>query len=291
MAPPALVVTSRGVRATRTGSDSRAHDARTRRARGNPQELFFAPITAVRNLMEKERLAASATTISSRRTRRSPRRRSPTVQALGWDWDRVNVNGGAIALGHPIGASGARVLTTLLYALKDRNPGTGLATLCLGGGDAVAPQRRPEGTEMTTTGSRRPRRPPHVAPIGIVGSRRRARARVAGRRTDSGHAGAAHAAAARRRAGRVAARSGRRRGGNGAVSRRRRRGRAGVRADRSAGTRAAARPDRWLPARVSRRGGGRRLAWRWTRAVRHAARSRRSRAFSSCTSADCRSSR
>jgi acetyl-CoA C-acetyltransferase len=57
---------------------------------------------------------------------------------LGWNWDRVNVNGGAIALGHPIGASGARVLTTLLYALQDRNLSTGLATLCLGGGDAVA---------------------------------------------------------------------------------------------------------------------------------------------------------
>jgi acetyl-CoA C-acetyltransferase len=48
------------------------------------------------------------------------------------------VHGGAIALGHPIGASGARVLTTLLYALKDRNLKVGLATLCLGGGNAVA---------------------------------------------------------------------------------------------------------------------------------------------------------
>jgi acetyl-CoA C-acetyltransferase len=57
---------------------------------------------------------------------------------LAWAWDRVNVNGGAIALGHPIGASGARVLTTLLYALEDRNKERGLATLCLGGGDAVA---------------------------------------------------------------------------------------------------------------------------------------------------------
>ena len=52
----------------------------------------------------------------------------------------ASTNGGAIALGHPIGASGARVLTTLLYALKDRNLDSGLATLCLGGGDAVAPQ-------------------------------------------------------------------------------------------------------------------------------------------------------
>jgi acetyl-CoA C-acetyltransferase len=57
---------------------------------------------------------------------------------LGFDWDRVNVNGGAIALGHPIGASGARVLTTLLYALKHSGGTKGLATLCLGGGGAVA---------------------------------------------------------------------------------------------------------------------------------------------------------
>ncbi|MGD8634429.1 MAG: acetyl-CoA C-acyltransferase, partial [Anaerolineales bacterium] len=57
---------------------------------------------------------------------------------LGWDWDKVNVHGGAIALGHPIGASGARVLTTLLYALLDRQLKRGIASLCLGGGEAVA---------------------------------------------------------------------------------------------------------------------------------------------------------
>jgi acetyl-CoA C-acetyltransferase len=56
----------------------------------------------------------------------------------GWDWDRVNVNGGAIALGHPLGATGARMLTTLLYALKDRGLQRGIASLCLGGGEAVA---------------------------------------------------------------------------------------------------------------------------------------------------------
>ena len=61
-----------------------------------------------------------------------------TGRELGWDWDRVNVHGGAVALGHPIGASGARVLTTLLHALRDRGGRTGLATLCLGGGNAVA---------------------------------------------------------------------------------------------------------------------------------------------------------
>jgi acetyl-CoA C-acetyltransferase len=57
---------------------------------------------------------------------------------LGWDWDKVNVHGGAIALGHPLGATGARVLTTLLYALKDRQLTRGIACLCLGGGEAVA---------------------------------------------------------------------------------------------------------------------------------------------------------
>ncbi len=59
-------------------------------------------------------------------------------QELDWDWSRVNVNGGAVALGHPIGASGARVLAPLMYALRQRGGGRGLATLCLGGGGAVA---------------------------------------------------------------------------------------------------------------------------------------------------------
>jgi acetyl-CoA C-acetyltransferase len=56
----------------------------------------------------------------------------------GWDWSKVNVNGGGIALGHPIGASGARILATLIYALQDRGLKRGLASLCLGGGEAVA---------------------------------------------------------------------------------------------------------------------------------------------------------
>jgi len=56
----------------------------------------------------------------------------------GWDWKKVNVNGGGIALGHPIGASGARVIATLIYALKDHGLKRGLAALCLGGGEAVA---------------------------------------------------------------------------------------------------------------------------------------------------------
>jgi acetyl-CoA C-acetyltransferase len=56
----------------------------------------------------------------------------------GWDWEKVNVNGGAIALGHPLGASGTRVLVTLLHALRNRGLKRGIASLCLGGGEAVA---------------------------------------------------------------------------------------------------------------------------------------------------------
>lgn len=56
----------------------------------------------------------------------------------GWNWDKVNIHGGAIALGHPIGASGARVLTTLIFALKDQGKKRGVASLCLGGAEAVA---------------------------------------------------------------------------------------------------------------------------------------------------------
>ncbi len=59
-------------------------------------------------------------------------------KGVGWDTDKVNVNGGAIAIGHPIGASGTRVLTTLLYEMKRRNAKKGLATLCIGGGMGIA---------------------------------------------------------------------------------------------------------------------------------------------------------
>ena len=55
-----------------------------------------------------------------------------------WNWDKVNVNGGAIALGHPLGATGTKLLVTLLYALRNRSLKRGIAALCLGGGEAVA---------------------------------------------------------------------------------------------------------------------------------------------------------
>jgi len=104
---------------------------------GEPKDLFFAPIVAVRNLMAKAKTAIADYDLIEANEAFAAQALADG-RALGWDWDRVNVNGGAIALGHPIGASGARVLTTLLYALKDRKKTTGLATLCLGGGNAVA---------------------------------------------------------------------------------------------------------------------------------------------------------
>jgi acetyl-CoA C-acetyltransferase len=102
-----------------------------------PQDLFFAPIKAVQNLMKKEGTAIGDYDLIEANEAFASQALA-TGQGLEWDWDRVNVNGGAIAIGHPIGASGARVLTTLLYAMQDRGAARGLATLCLGGGDAVA---------------------------------------------------------------------------------------------------------------------------------------------------------
>jgi acetyl-CoA C-acetyltransferase len=102
-----------------------------------PQELFFAPIYAVQNLMKLTGAEISDYDLIEANEAFASQALADGA-GLGWDWNRVNVNGGAIALGHPIGASGARVLTTLLHAMKDRGARTGLATLCLGGGDAVA---------------------------------------------------------------------------------------------------------------------------------------------------------
>jgi acetyl-CoA C-acetyltransferase len=132
----ALVVTSQGF-AEANGLAVLATISGYAAGGGEPQDLFFAPIVAVENLMQQ-----SGGKIDSYELIEA--NEAFAVQALadgnalGWDWNRVNVNGGAIALGHPIGASGARILTTLLYAMADRGAATGLATLCLGGGNAVA---------------------------------------------------------------------------------------------------------------------------------------------------------
>jgi acetyl-CoA C-acetyltransferase len=102
-----------------------------------PNELFFAPIQAVKNLMQKQGTSIADYGLIEANEAFASQALANGI-GLGWDWDRVNVNGGAIALGHPIGASGARVLTTLLHAMQDRGVQHGFATLCLGGGDAVA---------------------------------------------------------------------------------------------------------------------------------------------------------
>lgn len=102
-----------------------------------PIEIFTAPIYAVRKL-----LAQTGSTIHDYDLIEANEAFAAQCladgRALAWDWERVNVNGGAIALGHPIGCSGARIVVTLLNALQDRGLKTGLATLCLGGGEAVA---------------------------------------------------------------------------------------------------------------------------------------------------------
>ncbi len=102
-----------------------------------PRYIFAAPTRAVNRLLQRTGLkindfdlievneAFAAQTLAN-------------GKELDWDWSHVNVNGGAVALGHPIGSSGSRVLITLIYELRRRGGGRGLATLCLGGGGAVA---------------------------------------------------------------------------------------------------------------------------------------------------------
>ncbi|MFU8856847.1 MAG: acetyl-CoA C-acetyltransferase [Deferrisomatales bacterium] len=106
-------------------------------AHREPKEVFFAPIDAVRKVMARGGYGIGDFDLVEANEAFASQCLADGRE-LGWDWDRVNVNGGAIALGHPIGASGARVLTTLLYAMEARGAGRGLATLCLGGGGAVA---------------------------------------------------------------------------------------------------------------------------------------------------------
>jgi acetyl-CoA C-acetyltransferase len=104
---------------------------------GEPKDLFFAPVDAVEKLMKKMGVGIGHFDLIEANEAFAAQALADG-KALGWDWSRVNVNGGAVALGHPIGASGARVLVTLLYALEQMGKKTGLATLCLGGGNAVA---------------------------------------------------------------------------------------------------------------------------------------------------------
>jgi acetyl-CoA C-acetyltransferase len=135
----AVVVTSRQ-KAVELGLNPLARIVGYGQAAVEPQWLFIAPAGAVRRLLQRTRLtlpdfdlielneAFAAQVLADGRE----------LEEEGWDWDRVNVNGGAIALGHPIGCSGTRVLVTLIYALRHRGLKRGLASLCLGGGEAVA---------------------------------------------------------------------------------------------------------------------------------------------------------
>ncbi|HEX9373057.1 MAG TPA: acetyl-CoA C-acetyltransferase [Roseiflexaceae bacterium] len=132
----ALVVMSAG-KAAELGARPIARVIGAAQAGVRPLEVFTAPAFAIQRLFER-----TGTTIDDYDLFEINEAFAAQVvangRALGLDWDRLNVNGGAIALGHPIGASGARVLVTLIHALKQRGRERGLASLCLGGGEAVA---------------------------------------------------------------------------------------------------------------------------------------------------------
>ncbi|HVB26208.1 MAG TPA: acetyl-CoA C-acetyltransferase [Ktedonobacteraceae bacterium] len=102
-----------------------------------PRYVFAAPTRAVNRLLARTGLKISNFDLIEVNEAFAAQTLA-NGQELDWDWSRVNVNGGAIALGHPIGSSGSRVLITLIHELRRRGGGRGLATLCLGGGGAVA---------------------------------------------------------------------------------------------------------------------------------------------------------
>ncbi len=102
-----------------------------------PKWLFLAPIAGVRRLLDRIELPIEAFDLIEINEAFAAQTLADGRE-LGFDWDKVNVNGGAIALGHPIGASGARIVATLLHELQRREGRYGLATLCLGGGGSVA---------------------------------------------------------------------------------------------------------------------------------------------------------
>lgn len=105
-----------------------------------PKYLFYAPAVAMPLLLEKVGWTLDEVDLIELNEAFAAQvlADGKAMAEMGWDWEKVNPHGGAIALGHPIGASGARVLTTLIYALKDRGLKRGIASLCLGGAEAVA---------------------------------------------------------------------------------------------------------------------------------------------------------
>jgi acetyl-CoA C-acetyltransferase len=103
----------------------------------DPAVMGCGPITAVRNCLRKADWSLSSLDLIEANEAFAAQTLA-VGKELGWDGDRVNVNGGAIALGHPIGASGCRVLVTLLHEMQRRDVRRGLATLCIGGGQGIA---------------------------------------------------------------------------------------------------------------------------------------------------------
>ena len=103
----------------------------------SPKWILMAPVQAVQKLLDKVGWTLDEVDLIELNEAFSAQSLA-VIRELGADPAKVNVNGGAVALGHPIGASGARILTTLLYALKNRGLKRGVATLCLGGGNGVA---------------------------------------------------------------------------------------------------------------------------------------------------------
>ncbi len=106
----------------------------------DPKHLFYAPALAIPKLLAKVKWSLAEVDLIELNEAFAAQvlADGKALREIGWDWSKVNVNGGAIALGHPIGASGARVLVTLLYEMIRQNKKKGLASLCLGGGEAVA---------------------------------------------------------------------------------------------------------------------------------------------------------
>lgn len=136
----AAVVVASQAYALEKGLSPLAHIKGYAQAAVEPKYLFAAPIQAIRQLLERVgwQLADVDLIELNEAFAAQVLADGYALADQGWDWEKVNVHGGAIALGHPIGASGARVLTTLIYALRDRGLQRGIAALCLGGAEAVA---------------------------------------------------------------------------------------------------------------------------------------------------------
>lgn len=135
----ALVIASRE-KASQMGKTPLARVVGYAQAAVDPKHLFIAPARAIPLLLEKTGWQLESVDLIELNEAFAAQVLADglALHELGWNWDKVNVNGGAIALGHPIGASGARVLITLIYALKARQLKRGIAALCLGGAEAVA---------------------------------------------------------------------------------------------------------------------------------------------------------